>query len=192
MNAMTDVCTEKETELVREVFQRVASDLAMVADRQLVIESVRTERAAKRPAGRGRIHLSFRLGFRTGATTRQGCLLVPLPDAISLACYLMMIPDDAVRSRRAGNTLEGGVKDAMLEVGNFVGGATDAALRALGWSHVKVLAEGCQGVKPDVRPALRYREGEPLIVGRARAKLHDYPECEMLLALPELPPPIEA
>lgn len=40
-----------------------------------------------------------------------------------------------------------------MEVGNFVGGATDVTLRGLGLDGIKVRSEGCQGVKPNVRPA---------------------------------------
>ena len=187
MSAAPDTCTEREVELVQESFQRIAGDLAMITDRELGVLSVKAASAAKRAAGRDKIHISFRLGFRGPNETRHGCLLMPLADAVSVACYLMMVPDDGVKSKRSLQTLDSALKDAMLEVGNFIGGATDAALRALGFDHVKVGFEGCQGVKPDVRPAFPYNDGEPLLIGRARAKLHQYPDFEMMLMLPELP-----
>jgi hypothetical protein len=37
-----------------------------------------------------------------------------------------------------------------------------------------------------VRPALPYREGLPLVVARARARIHDYEPFELILALPSL------
>ena len=37
---------------------------------------------------------------------KHGCMLLPLADAISLACYLMMVPDDGVKGKRALNTLD--------------------------------------------------------------------------------------
>jgi hypothetical protein len=187
MNAPSDACSEREVELVQETFQRIAGDLAMITDRELVLVSVKAAGAVKRAAGRDKIHISFKLGFRGPSETRHGCLVMPVADAISVACYLMMVPDDGVKSKRSLQTLDNPLKDAMLEVGNFIGGATDAALRALGFDHVKVGFEGCQGVKPDVRPAFLYNDGEPLLIGRARAKLHQYPEFEMMLMLPELP-----
>jgi hypothetical protein len=41
-------------------------------------------------------------------------------------------------------------------------------------------------VRPDVRPALIYNEGDRLLVGRARGRIHEYPEFDMILMLPEL------
>ncbi len=184
-------CTDYEVDRLEESFRRVASDLSMIADRDFEILSVKSERVQKRPAGRGKIHISFKLGFRREGGVSHGCLLMPLPDAISMACYLMMVPDDAVKSKRSLQSLDSGTKDAMLEVCSFIGGATDAALRATGLSDVKVGTESCQGVKTDVRPALLYMEGDDLIVGRARSKLHDFPEFEMILVLPNLGPPTE-
>jgi len=74
----------------------------------------------------------------------------------------------------------------MLEVGNFIGGAADAALREAVGVKAKVRAEGCQGVRPDIRPALVYNEGDSLLVGKAKGRIHDYPEFDLILMLPEL------
>ena len=183
---MSDL-SEEEVELIEETLQRIASDLSMIADRNLELSSIKTKRMNKRAVGQELIHISFKLGIKTDEGTLHGCVLVPLPDAISLACYLMMVPDDGVLAKRSEKTLDSTTKDAMLEVGNFIGGAADAAFRALGLSDsVKVNSEGCQGVKAGVRPALIYREGDPLLVGRAKAKLHDYPPFEMILLLPDV------
>jgi len=182
-----ETCSEVEVELIEEVFQRIAGDIAMIADRNLQINSIKTRRSSKRAVGRGNIHISFKLGIETPEGILHGCVLVPLPDAISLACYLMMVPDDGVRSKRSDRDLDSTTKDAMLEVANFIGGATDAALRALGLQEeIKVRSEGCQGVRADVRPALIYSEGDPLLIGKAKAVLHDYPAFDMILILPDL------
>lgn len=180
-------CSEDELELVEEVFQRIASDIAMIADRKLDITSIKAKRANKRAVGRGNIHISFKLGIETPGGILHGCVLVPLPDAISLACYLMMVPDDGVKSKRSDRNLDSTTKDAMLEVANFIGGATDAALRALGLDEaIKVRSEGCQGVRADVRPALIYQEGDTLLIGKAKAVLHEFPVFDMVLILPDL------
>jgi hypothetical protein len=186
---MANACTAAETELVEETLQRIARDVAMISDREFVILSVESARAVKRAVGKGQIHISFKLSFHSPDHLRYGCLLVPLPDAISVAGYLMMVPDEAVKAKRSGQKLDGSMKDAMLEVCNFVGGATDAALRALGHKSVRVSAAGCQGVKPDLRPAFPYHEGDALLVGRAKAKMHDFAEFELILMVPELPAP---
>ncbi len=177
-------CTPEQVECVEEIFQRIASDLSMIADREITIGEIETTIETTRPAGRSKIHISFRLGFKGPAGTEHGCLLVPLPDAISLACCLMMVPADVVKSNRGLKTLDSTTKDAMLEVGNFICGATDSALRALGKENGKVSFEGCQGVKANVRPALVYREGDPLVVGRAKVALAEFPEDTMLLLVP--------
>ena len=183
---MSDL-SEEEVEVVEETLQRVASDLSMIADRTLDLSSIKVKRATKRAIGRDRIHISFKLGIKTEKGNFHGCILVPLPDAISLACYLMMVPDDGVLSKRSDQTLDSTTKDAMLEVGNFIGGAADAAFRSLGLSNsVKVNSEGCQGVKAGVRPALVYREGDPLLVGRGKAKLHEFQSFEIILMLPDV------
>ena len=96
--------SEEEVELVEETLQRIASDLSMIADRQLELNSVKVKRSTKRAVGRDRIHISFKLGIKTEEGILHGCVLVPLPDAISLACYLMMVPDEGVVAKRADQT----------------------------------------------------------------------------------------
>lgn len=176
--------TEDQVACVEAIFQRIASDLSMIADRELTVGQIECDVEGTRPAGAEKIHISFRLGFTERGETTHGCLLVPLPDAVSLACCLMMVPEEVVRTNRTTTTLDRTTKDAMLEVGNFICGATDSALRALGMNNIRVSFEGCQGVKPDVRPVLLYTEGEPLIVGRAEAALADYPTDTMVLMIP--------
>lgn len=183
---MTTAEVIDDTQLVEEILQRVASDLSMISDRDFEIEETAVERADQRPAGAGQIHISFRLGIHCEDEVKHGCVLLPLPEAISLACYLMMVPDDGVASKRPEMKLDVTTKDAMMEVANFIAGAADNALREAFQLKVKVRSEGCQGVRPDVRPALVYEEGTELIVGRARAQIHEYPGFELLLLLPLL------
>ena len=182
---MVQSCSQTQVQLVEETFQRIASDLSMIADRELVIESIDTERMERRPAGPGKVHISVRMGLHRGEAVHHGSLLIPLPDAIALACCLMMMPDETVAERRVQQGLDDTTKDALMEVGNFVCGAADSALRALGIDGYRVQLEGCQGVRADVRPALEYSEGDALIVGRARVALSGYPADEMILMLPE-------
>ncbi|MFT7485995.1 MAG: hypothetical protein ACI9F9_001848 [Candidatus Paceibacteria bacterium] len=183
---MSSYGSEREVQLVEELFQRIGSDISMITDRDLVVGTSTVAKETERPAGKGRVHISFRLGFEQGGELHHGCLLFPLPDAISLACYLMMIPDDGVKSKRTLKAIDESIKDAMLEVGNFIGGAADAAMREAIGVDAKVSSEGCQGVPGNVRPAMIYNEGESLVVGRAKATIHDYPEFDILIMLPEL------
>lgn len=183
---MGSECSEKETLLIDELFQRIGSDISMITDRELVVGTSTVEKVTERPAGKGRVHISFRLGFEQEGEVYHGALLLPLPDAISLSCYLMMIPDDGVKSKRSLKDIDDSIKDAMLEVGNFIGGAADAAMREAIGVPAKVRSEGCQGVKSNVRPAMIYNEGDPLIVGRAKATIHEYSEFDIMIMLPEL------
>lgn len=177
--------TDTQSRLVEEVLARVASDLSMITDREFVVQDVTSELASARIAGEGAVHISFKLGFEgKDGGKDHGCILVPLPEAISLAGFLMMMPDDGVTKRRGDTNLDEAMKDAMLEVANFVAGAADAAVREALSVPVKVRSEGCQGVRADVRPALVYDEGAPLVVARAKARIHKYDEFTLLAIVP--------
>lgn len=168
-----------------EILHRIGADISMITDRELAIESNEVQRASERPAGAGGVHISFRFGIHDGEGVSHGCLLMPLPEAIALAGYLMMQPDAEVAEKRELEAPDEPLKEAILEVGNFIAGATDAALReSIGGGH-KVRPEGCQGVRADVRPALVYEEGTPLVVGHAKATLEGHEEYDMILVLPE-------
>ncbi|MBI5364365.1 MAG: hypothetical protein HZA53_14390 [Planctomycetes bacterium] len=180
--------TDEDKHMLEETFRRIAGDLGMIADRTIEVGTVAVELASARAAGRSAIHVSFKFGLQYQGQIHHGTLLVPLPDAITLGCYLMMVPDDGVKSKRALTTLDPGLKDALMEVGNFIGGATDAALRGLGIEGLKVRSEGCQGVKANVRPALSYVEGTPLLIGRSKLRIHTWNPFEAILMLPRLTP----
>ena len=173
-----------ELELATGILGRVAADLSMIVDRELEVEDVRVERQTQRPVGRARVHISFKLNIQLDGEASQGCLLVPLPDAITLAAYMMMLPEEAVAQERHRTVLDGPFKEALLEVGKFVAGACDSVLRQALSEECTTRSDGCQGVRADVRPALSYREGQTLLVARARARVHEFEPFELILALP--------
>jgi hypothetical protein len=113
-------------------------------------------------------------------------LLVPLPDAIALAAFLMMLTDEAVAQERRRTELDGPFKEALLEVGKFLAGACDSVLRQALPVESTTRSDGCQGVRANVRPALAYNEGDELLVARARARVHDFEPFELILTLPSL------
>lgn len=180
-------CTQEEERVLKRIFHQIGEDLSMLVDHELGFDSVHVEVANERPAGRGSIHISFKLRFTVGSSVGHGCLLVPLPDAVSLAAYLLEIPEEGISQRRSRSSLDEGMKDAMVEIGNMVGGSTGTALRALGMDDVKERFIGCQGVREGVRPALQYEEGSPLLVGRARGTLTPFPTFDVILFLPRMP-----
>jgi hypothetical protein len=178
---------------IDEIFQRIAGDLSMIADRELKVQPAEVQRATARAAGAQCVHISFKLGFQHAGRILHGCLLMPLPDALALSGYLMMLPEESVQSRRGLSALDSATKDALVEIGNFVGGAADAALRSLDLPEIRVRSESCQGVKPGVRPAFAFEEGAQLRVGRAKAQLASGPPFELILMLPLLEPlPVQA
>jgi hypothetical protein len=175
-----------DAQFLATLFERIASDLAMIIDREFTVKNVHGERMRKRAEGKGKTHVSFKLAFKRGESTGHGCVLIPLPDAITVAAYLMMVQDDGVKSHRMLSSLDMLTKDAMLEVGNFIGGAFDAIVRAQGENGASAKSEGCQGVRANVRPALEYKEGEELVIGHAQAQIHSFPAFEMIAIVPPM------
>ena len=174
---------EVDDELLQDLLGRIATNVAMLVDREILVEDLTTERVHERPAGRSRVHISFKLEFVNEAGEGQGCLLMPLPDAISLACYLMMFTETEVNTHRDDTQLDQSTKDAMLELGNFIAAAAEETFRGF-VEGMTVRSDGCQGVRADVRPALRYAEGDELLIGRAQVRVHEFPPFELLTLIP--------
>lgn len=175
---------EVELEIVTAVIERISANVSMLVDRDIRVGEVSASHATERPAGKDEVHISFKLGLTSEDGQRgQGCLLIPLPDALSLACYLMMYSESDVQLQRGRSELDDSSKDAIVELGNFIGSAVDEVLRSLDDS-VSVRMQGCQGVRSNVRPALDYTEGGELLVGRAGVQIHEFPEFEMILMVP--------
>lgn len=173
-------------ELVQCVLARIATDLGLILDRELELDGLVLEHVNARPAGKGQVHISFKLGIDAGEQEdeEQGCLLVPLPEAVALAGYLMMKEDDEVARERARQDLDGPYKEAMLELSKVLAACCQSVLeRALPDRAVRSV--GCQGVRPNVRPALTYREGDRLLVARVRARLAAFEPREWILVLPD-------
>jgi len=182
---MSNATTTKDEKLAKDIGDQISADLSMIIDREIAISSVTSERVQERAAGEGTIHLSFRIEFQVGAEKHFGCLLMPLPAAIGVACYLMVMSDEDVATQREQNTLDRSMKDAMLEVGNFVGGSSDAVVRK--WnsgSKMSARSAGCQGVAPGAVPNFDQVNGSSLILARLQSKLGDFEPFEMLLMLP--------
>lgn len=186
MAAPSEAQNEIDVETVKHVLDKICDDMAMLLDRPLVLESLSTTRSQVKVAGERQIHIAFKLGITVDGVAQHGALLVPLPDAISFACYLMMMADDVVAARRKDKELERSTKDAMVEVGNLIGGSTDGAVRDLFQKRVSARSEGCQGLKAGVAPAFERTSGVDLLVGRAKLKLHTYASFEVLLMLPAI------
>lgn len=183
---MTAEGSEADVLMVQEVLHRIASDLALVTDREVRIEEGSVYWAEMRPVGRDRIHISFRFTIAKGGDEHQACVLLPLPEAITLASYLMMVPDEDIPGDREKDTLDGTMKNAIMEVGRFMGEGIDAAMRESTNLSAEVRFAGCQGVRANVRPALDYQDGDRLLTGSTRANIEQFSEFDLWVAFPAL------
>ncbi|MBM3989503.1 MAG: hypothetical protein FJ298_00690 [Planctomycetes bacterium] len=175
-----------DRKLVAQCFAKLAEDLSLLLDRPLTCGEVEVARARQRIAGEKVVHVAFRLGVTVDGTLRHGALLVPLGDSIAMACYLMMMADDVVAARRKDRDLERATKDALLEVGNLMGGSLDCAIRELFPRRTATRSEGCQGLKPGVAPAFPRAADEEHVLARATLTLHEFPAFDAWLMLPSI------
>jgi chemotaxis protein CheY-P-specific phosphatase CheC len=181
---LTPPMPEDET-VVLNVLNRVATDLSMITDRAFDVQSFEVARIEERERGLDEVHISFKLMVSQQGGRQFGCFLMPLPEAISLACYLMIVPDDSVVEQRLRRDLDASLKDALLEIGNFIASSVDEALREHCDGAVEVRSASCQGVRPGIRPAFPYEDGEALLLAKAQVSIHEFEPFELLLMLPE-------
>lgn len=174
--------------LCETLLRRVCVDLGMLLARPLVLENVQVARSSTKAAGERSVHIAFKFAVCIDGVYQHGALLAPLPDAIALASYLMMSPDESVAALRKGQELERAQKDALVEVGALVSHTLGEVLRERWPGRVSARSEGCQGLRAGAAPAFERTPGVDLLIGRAKAKLHTFPSFELLLMLPALPP----
>ncbi len=186
MQATLDRQRALDRRLVQQCFSKLAEDLSMLLDRPFLCSQVEVARARQRVAGEKAVHVAFRFGVTVDGTLRHGALLVPLPEAIAMACYLMMMADDVVAARRKDRDMERATKDALLEVGNLIGGSLDCAVREVFPRRTSTRSEGCQGLKPGCAPAFPRTAEEEHVVARATLTLHEYPAFDAWLMLPAI------
>lgn len=175
-----------DAEFFARLFQSISADFAMIMDAEVRFAKPEVSRQEARVAGRGAVHVSFRFLVHHDGLERHGCVLVPLPDAITLAGHLMMMDPDDLKQARKLTDLDRPLKEAMLEVGNFIAGAADAVIRTWYPSDATCRSVGCQGVRADVRPAFPYEEGDELAIGRTQAEVAGNPPYTLIV---QVPPP---
>lgn len=185
-SALTDPATEEEIEWAREILAPIPEHLSTLLGYDLRATLGSVVRQRSRPAGHGSVHISFKLGFKSVLGNLHGCWLVPFPQAATLAGWMMQLPEDELAQMREATALDSVQKDAMLEIGNLIASAAGEATEPLGFRELRVRAEGCQGVRDGVRPALVYEDGDPLVVAKAELEVAGFPPTETVLVLPDL------
>lgn len=178
---------ESDRAVSQHVFGKITEDLSMLLDRPLALSELEVERSPHKIPAPKSVHIAFRLGVTVDGVLRHGSLLVPLAEAISMACYLMMMADDVVAARRKDRDMERATKDALVEVGNLIGGSIDCALRETFPKRTSTRSEGCQGLKAGFAPAFPHAADEELVLVRASLALHEYPAFDAWLMLPAIP-----
>ena len=166
--------TDTEKAMARGVAERTASDLGLIIDRELAVQEVEAERRPEKATADGVVNVAFRLEFERGPNRWEGCALFPLPEAIAIASYLMVLGDEEVAEARGLTQLDRSLKDAMMEIGTFIGGSADAVLRSQVDKGLTVRSVGCQGVAPGEKPNFLFLPDQELLVARVGYHLHDF------------------
>lgn len=177
--------TTQNTELIGTILRHVSKGLEVIMGRGIRIATPATENGAAKPTGKGTVHVSFNLSLsKDGEPEKRGALLVPLADAITIACFMLMIPESAITSRRGEKTLDPMIKDALLEIANMLGASCTAALTEVGGPGWVVRSAGCQGVRSEAGATLP--DGFEFVAGRAAAQVEPFPPYELILIVPGL------
>lgn len=179
----------RDTGVVHAMLARIAEATAQRLDRAFAIQPPGVFRSPHKIAGERTIHIAFKLAITAEGRAHHGALLVPLPDAITVASHVQGLSSEVVASRRDERELDRATKDAILEIGSWIGAAADGALRAVFEGRVTARFSACQGVKAGTAPAFERTPGVDLLVARALARLHGYPSFEIPVMLPAIPPP---
>ena len=174
------------TALVRDSFARIAADLTLVVDRNVVVEDVRALQGREGPRCRGSVHIAFKLAVSTLGEERRAALLIPLTEALTLAGLLQLLPEAELIARRTQAQPDAATKHALLELSTFVGGAVDGVLRERFRAGLTVRSLGCQGLRPGRGPALALGDGQELVTANAMGRIGEFPAAPWTLALPVL------
>jgi hypothetical protein len=185
-NPASESSPAEDLRFVTALLGRISTDLGLLTERAFTMNELCCERQTNRAEGKSRVHISFKMVFIRGNRRGYGCVLIPLPDALTLAACLMFVPDVGIPSHRSRSAPDQPTKDAMVEIANFIGGAADAVVREHSGDEISAKSAGCQGVRANVRPALIFTEGDELIIGRARAQIHDFAAFELIAMLPPM------
>jgi hypothetical protein len=101
-------------------------------------------------------------------------LAIETAEAITLAGYLMLTPEEVINEQRLGGTLEKDQTEALGEIGNVVCSAADTVLRTLPDSSVKLQFKDQGPIPLDVDPSKRLGATE-IVAYNLYITIGDYP-----------------
>lgn len=172
------------TELLDLLIDEAAASLSLLSDFELGERVTDDAIENDRPGTGESIRIAFRLGFKTRRGVRVGFFQMPLEDALVLAGSLLMLPTEELKSAPGKGEPDEGDKDAIMEVGNLIGGAFDSVLRKRFDDGTNAIFAGCQGVEAGHAAWVPHYEGEALAVRRQTVSFRSFEPFELLLAIP--------
>ena len=174
---------EDSSDLLDLLIDETAASLSLLSDFQLGEPAADDAVQSERPQGAS-VEVAFRFGFSIGGRARMGILSMPLPDILSLADSLLMLPTADIEKGREESAPNEGQKEAILEAGNLIGGAFAGALGRRLTSENAVQFFGCQGVAQGKSPWISGHTGEPLAIRRHGANFGSFAPFTVTLAIP--------
>lgn len=175
-------------DLARLGLDQIAQDLAMFTSVEIALaEPLEIERTLERPRAEAGVHLSFKLSLeREQESDQLGCVLVPLPEALALAGFLLLKTPEEVQELRKLTELDDPLRDAMLELDNLIAGALDNALRWFLPQGATLRAASCQGVREGARPHLPDSDPEQsYLLARSPVRIAESEPTTWALLLPD-------
>ena len=173
------------TELLDLLVDEAAGSLSLLSDFELgdVLTPDTVEHDL--PGADDSTRIAFRMGFRTSRGVRAGFFQLPLRDALVLAGSLLMQPTSQLQAARGKIAPDEGDKEAIMEVGNLIGGAFDAVLGKRFEDEAHAIFAGCQGVAAGDPAWIPNYDGEPLAIRRQSVAFRSFEPFELLLAIPD-------
>ena len=184
--------TQPDSDWTSRALVRVAEDWAMMIDHEVSIENVQVERESSAPACEGSVHIAFQFGLTHAelGPRYRGALLVPLPDALTMAAYLMMTPENQIAGARAAQAPDSATKDSLMELSSILASALDGVVQDSFEGTWSVTSLGCQGVREGAVPRVSTADDLEWTVARAQGTLADFDAFPMQLVLPVLASPV--
>lgn len=172
------------TEILDMLVDETAGSLSLLSDFSVLGMTQDDEIVQDRPGEDESVRIAIRFGFKTPRGARVGFMQFPLADALVLGGELLMMPHDMIRDAMESDAPDEGQKEAIMEVGNLLGGAFDSLLAKRLSDQTLVRFLGCQGVPAGRAPWVPGYTGENIAVRRHSVSFGDFTPFDLLIAIP--------